>query len=216
MSISKSVVSNQSSLHENLDVTVKRHLRAEFQKPYQEHNLSAFSKLQQKIEPERKSLVLDSCCGTGMSTRHLADVNPDSLVIGIDQSSHRLGKFAGDQPQNCHLLQANCEDIWRLCVDNNIQFDEHYILYPNPYPKSVHLKRRWHGHPVFPYLKPLAKKTVLRSNWKLYLEEFAVAWEILTGKTFSVKEVDATVPMTLFEKKYSASGQALFEIVVES
>lgn len=161
-------------------------------------------------------MILDSCCGTGMSTRLLAESHPSSLIIGVDQSSHRLEKFSGERLDNSVLLQANCEDVWRLCVENNIAFDEHYILYPNPYPKSVHLKRRWHGHPVFPFLKPLAKKTILRSNWKLYLDEFAYAWDVLTGKYFEVTEVDTRNPMTLFEKKYSASGQKLYELVVYS
>lgn len=169
-------------------------------------------------EKNPTNLILDSCCGTGMSTRILANRFPQSLVIGIDQSRKRLEKETEGmkKPSNCLMLQANCEDIWRLCIKNNIIFDAHYILYPNPWPKINHLKRRWHGHSVFPVLKDLAQTTVLRSNWKLYLEEFSLAWEILAGSTSIIKPLTIENAMTLFEKKYIGSKQQVFELKVDS
>jgi tRNA G46 methylase TrmB len=35
-------------------------------------------------------IVLDSCCGTGRSTRIIAGHRPDSFVIGMDKSAPRL------------------------------------------------------------------------------------------------------------------------------
>lgn len=213
---SKSVDSNQAGVHERLHDIVKKHITTRYRKPYQVHNLAAFELLQQKIaNTEHVALILDSCCGTGMSSYSLAARYPGHLIVGVDQSGHRLEKNAAAVPDNCIMLQANCEDIWRLCLDHNIHFIRHYILYPNPWPKSVHLKRRWHGHPVFPHLRPLAKTTILRSNWRTYLDEFNEAWELLTHKKSTVKEFTVDEAVTLFEKKYAGSGQLLFEIVVE-
>ena len=96
---------------------------------------------------------------------------------------------------NVWLVRAELVDFWRLLWQHqqqqrptsssslNFTISQHYLLYPNPYPKSKRLKQRWYAHPAFPLL--LAQvgagsgKTILRSNWKQYLEEFAEATEIM-------------------------------------
>ncbi|MET1254412.1 SAM-dependent methyltransferase [Aliikangiella maris] len=216
---SKRVTSNQNGLHKNLDVIVNKHIYHPYQRPIRQHNIVAFNLLYEKFSIGKlPQIILDSCCGTAMSTIALAEKNPDALVVGVDQSIYRLSKNRQSTllPENCLLIQANCEDIWRLSVEYQLPITHHYIYYPNPWPKSVHLKRRWHGHPVFPYLQPLAKHTILRSNWLLYLAEFARAWELLTGLLFAVNEVSVIEPVTLFEKKYVNSGQAAYELVLSS
>ncbi len=214
---SKSVDSNQSGVHDRLHDIVNKHIDTKYRKPYQAHNVEAFDQLRAKIDAnDYAGLIMDSCCGTGMSSYILAERYSDHLIVGVDQSGHRLEKKAGAAPENCIMLQANCEDIWRLCLDHELHFVSHHILYPNPWPKSVHLKRRWHGHPAFPYLKPLATTTILRSNWKTYLDEFNEAWELLTQNTSEVHSFTMDDPMTLFEKKYAGSGQLLYELILES
>lgn len=215
---SKVVSSNQLGMHQRLDEVVLKHIHCAYKKPIQKHNWVAFKTLQEKIIKQKsRSLILDSCCGTGLSSKLLAEKNPNSLVIGIDQSYHRLSKNNKKlQLDNLLLLQANCEDIWRLCVEHNIYFKTHYILYPNPWPKSIHFKRRWHGHAVFPYLNKLAEQTELRSNWKNYLQEFSRAWYLMTEKNSTIKELFIDEPLTLFEKKYFESGHALYQLILQS
>lgn len=210
---SKSVTSNQPGLHERLDELVLKHIRNDYEKPYQKHNLLAFDCFLKKLEENHYSeLILDSGCGTAMSSRILAMANPESLVVGIDQSYKRLNKHTEEPlPDNCLLLRANCEDFWRLCVTQKVYFSTHYILYPNPWPKSNHLMRRWHGHPVFPELNLLARQTILRSNWKLYLEEFRQAWFLLTRDISPVEQIIVDKPLTLFEHKYAQSGQKIYQ-----
>jgi tRNA G46 methylase TrmB len=93
----------------------------------------------------------------------------------------------------------------------------HYLLYPNPYPKAAHLKMRWHGHPVFPAILALGGRLEVRSNWWLYVEEFARAVSQVTGRRVEVQE-HAVGPqdagLTPFEQKYLASGQSLWRLVV--
>ncbi|MFP4263935.1 MAG: SAM-dependent methyltransferase, partial [Halomonas sp.] len=91
----------------------------------------------------------------------------------------------------------------------------HYLLYPNPYPKAAHLKLRWHGHPVLPFILALGGRLELRSNWRLYLEEFALGVAQATGVVGEVESLDpAGEYLTPFEQKYHASGQALWRLVV--
>jgi len=219
---SKSVTSQQAGVHRKLKDVVLRHLNSDYQKPIQRHNQHAFEQFLQRLEQsEYSSLILDSCCGTAMSSKTLASANPDALVVGVDQSAHRLSKAnaveqAGStEPDNYLLLRANCEDFWRLCVEHQIQFEQHFILYPNPWPKPLQLKRRWHAHPVFPWLKPLAKTTEVRSNWMVYLQEFNLAWELLTGRSGRVEPFAPESFLTLFEKKYASSQQKLYRLQLD-
>jgi tRNA (guanine-N7-)-methyltransferase len=215
---SKPVTSTQQGLHPKLDKTLQRHIDSAYQKPIQDHNQKAFDALVERLNKrDYDRIYMDSCCGTGMSTHALAESSPGTLVIGIDQSLKRLEKNTWHHKLGgTHFMQANCEDIWRMCARQSIAFDEHSILYPNPWPKTEHLKRRWHGHPVFPYLPKIAQKTILRSNWALYLEEFHHAWQILGQPHGNLGALKIDEPLTLFEKKYVASGQNIFELTLAS
>jgi hypothetical protein len=50
------------------------------------------------------------------------------------------------------FVRADLVDYWRLLAEAGIGLARHYILYPNPWPKIGHLARRWHAHPVFPFV----------------------------------------------------------------
>ena len=153
-------------------------------------------------------MVLDSGCGTGVSTVKLAEQFPNDLIVGIDQSDYRLSK--SKNKKNVLFFRANLIDIWSLMEKNNCKVDQHYLLYPNPWPKKKHLQRRWHGHPIFPALLKLGGKLELRSNWKTYVDEFAKAVEIITGDSRPVEPVKLSEAITPFEKKYQDSGQDLY------
>ena len=162
-------------------------------------------------------VILDSCCGVGQSTRLLAERNPDALVIGIDKSAHRINRnveqtYDGD---NYHLIRADLNDFYRLVKTANWPVKKHYILYPNPWPKSKHVQRRWHGSAVFPTLISIGNQIILRSNWRLYLEEFQLAADI-AGLVGNIMEVSDNEPLTPFEAKYQASGQQCWQLIVET
>ena len=54
---------------------------------------------------------------------------------------------------NAILLRAELSDFFTLVAyESDWMVHSHYLLYPNPYPKGKHLKRRWHGHPIFPVM----------------------------------------------------------------
>ena len=161
-------------MHQNLQKTVEKHLSSTFKKPIADHTLKAFSELVSSIDNSR-SIILDSGCGTALSTRLLSLEYPDSWVIGIDRSFKRLSKIHEDAlPDNARLVQADLIDFWRLALEAGWQLERHTLLYPNPYPKSVHLKRRFHASPVFPVLLALGGVIELRTNWKIYAEEFCM------------------------------------------
>lgn len=103
---------------------------------------------------------------------------------------------------NVLLVRAELSDFWYLCVSST-QFQQHacivqhYLLYPNPYPKKSRLKHRFYAHPSFPLLMMtlnngmgndddnydnnidnIDKVLIVRSNWKGYLNEFKMATDV--------------------------------------
>lgn len=214
---SRSIVTNQSGPHRDLLWRVERALHHPLRKPVAEHTRQAFSQAQAWLEGHgARPLILDAGCGVGISTRQLAERCADHLVIGVDRSAERLTREHGEVAANALLVRADLVDFWRLALVAGWQPARHYLLYPNPYPKAAHLKQRWHGHPVLPVMLALGGKLELRSNWRLYVEEFAQALERVTGL---VRPVEAFAPegdyLTPFERKYHASGHTLWRLTAE-
>lgn len=212
-SVSKKIVSNQSEVHKNLVALVQKHLESDFRKPVADHTRRAFDAVCCRLDDApKRPLILDACCGVGDSSRTLARQFPGHWVIGIDKSENRLLRERPDAwEDNLVLMRADLNDFYRLAVEAGWQLARHYILYPNPWPKSVHLKRRWHGAPVFPHMLRLGGVLELRSNWELYLREFALALRV-AGHASVVEGFEAGEPLTPFERKYRNSGQPLFRL----
>jgi tRNA (guanine-N7-)-methyltransferase len=206
---SRQLISKQVHLHPKLAVTVRRHLETPSRKPVASHNAAAFELLSQELTARPRRLILDSFCGTGHSTAALASRYPQHLVVGIDKSGHRLGKHPGETSGNCLLIQAECDDLWRLMAEHGMNVDRHYMLYPNPWPKTKHLQRRVHGGVGFYWLLRLGGRIELRSNWQTYVEEFGVAMH-LAEQPGSIARVIPDTPMSLFERKYIGSGHQLW------
>lgn len=208
---SRSIVTNQTGPHEDLTRRVSRALQHPLRKPIAEHTHQAFEMAHDWLNGQEAPLILDAGCGVGLSTRALALRHPEHAIIGVDRSAVRLSRDHGAVPDNALLVRADLVDFWRLALAAGWQPARHYLLYPNPYPKAAHLKMRWHGHPVFPAILALGGRIELRSNWRLYVEEFCQA---LGQASDIAAEVERHVPegeyLTPFERKYHLSGQALW------
>lgn len=217
--ISRPVATNQNGPHRDVGRRVERALGNPLRKPVAEHTRVAFVRAHTWLERQgapARPLILDAGCGVGISTRRLAARFYDHLVIGVDRSAERLSREHGEVSDNALLVRADLVDFWRLALAAGWQPVRHYLLYPNPYPKAAHLKRRWHGHPVLPALLALGGRLELRSNWRLYVEEFAQALERATGVRRPVEpwmlEEGGLSP---FEIKYHASGHKLWRLTAE-
>jgi len=205
--------SSQTAVHDRLDAVVRRHLVSVWRQPVRTHSRIAFEKVRVRAEGSRP-LVFDSGCGTGQSTVGLARQHPDALVIGIDKSAHRLAR-APDLPENAVLIRAELVDFWRLSAAAGWTLSAHYLLYPNPWPKPMHLKRRWHGHPVFPSLLALGGRLELRSNFRIYVDEFRRALELAGVDAEEMVSFRPDEPISPFEAKYLASGHDLYRLIVQ-
>lgn len=223
MSQSRSVTSNQDGIHPDLEFVVDKHLNEPYKKPIAKHTQFAFEAMSKWLASQEKPMILDSGCGVGQSTDILARAYPEHAVVGVDQSEHRLQQRATQREQsgdlnNRLLIQADCVDLWRLIVQEGIEVARHCIFYPNPWPKKQHLKRRWHGHSIFPTLLQISPRLELRTNWEIYAQEFEQAIKLAgclgCEQTSFVPNPQAGF-MTPFEEKYHLSGQTLYRVNAE-
>lgn len=208
---SRRVFSGQTGAHASLGARLRRHANTAYRRPVAERSRDALALLLARWRGA-SPLVLDAGCGVGRSTIALARRHPDCFVVGIDKSEDRLsrGRPGGEPPDNCLLLRADLVDLWRLLRSSGIRLAFHYLLYPNPWPKLGHVGRRWHGHPVFPDLVALGGVLECRSNWRVYVEEFAAALAQLVGRRAESAPFVPCEPLTPFEAKYLASGHTLW------
>lgn len=218
---SKAIITNQEGLHDKLIEIVTRHLTHNNQKPIQAHTQKAFDEMNVLVESFNGDIILDACCGVGQSTRLLAKQNPNALVIGVDKSINRLERNIDEHlgvdltgVENYRLIRADLNDFYRLVNNAKWPVKRHFILYPNPWPKSKHIQRRWHGSAVFPQIIKIGERIELRSNWHLYLEEFLAASEI-AGRKGQITEITVEQPLTPFEAKFTISRQTCWQLIIE-
>ncbi len=211
------VISNQTDCHEHLEKVVKKHLVTPYLKPYHHFSEQLFEKLDKLQQKLMLSIILDSGCGTGESTINLAQLYSDHLIIGIDQSAHRLKKTIGAQSylhkDNYIIARGDVIDLWRMINKAKWNIDKHYLLYPNPWPKKDQLIRRWHGHPVFPQMINFCKKIELRTNWDIYAREFKLATSLITERKMTINNIKQAELTTPFEKNTSQANTNYFVLL---
>ena len=211
---SRRVTSSQSGVHPRLIEVAERHRRHPWRRSVAEHTRRAFDRLQAVLAQKTAPLVLDAGCGTGASTLALGRRFPDSWVIGVDRSAHRLRRSGCDGllvRDNVVLLRADLPDLWLLARTAGWRLAEHYLLYPNPWPKPAQLKRRWHAHPVFPTITALGGQLELRTNWGVYAEELSRVLGCY-GLPGVVQPFHPESFASPFERKYMLSGHPLFRV----
>lgn len=214
---SRTVKTNQTGVHDKLEILVKRYQSTRSNRPVSAHTLQAFDAILPWLKNDDRPLILDSCCGVGQSTVKLAGLHPNVRVLGVDKSEHRLDKHHAyaTSADNYRVVRADLNDFWRLLYDADIRFSKHYLLYPNPYPKATQIQKRWYASAVMPYLTGLSDYVEVRSNWRLYLEEFAIAASHY-GLDGGIDVISGNQePFTPFERKYQHSGQPCYQLIME-
>ncbi len=200
---------DQVGPHPKLLSVVKKHLKNPWQKPCSSHTEHAFNTFLEAQKENKLPLILDSFCGTGMSTARIAEIYPTHFIVGIDQSAHRLARHQATKQENYILIQAEAEGFWKCLAENGIKIFKHWILYPNPWPKASQLRRRVHAHGAFPLLERLGGHLEMRTNWAIYAKEFSEASQLI-GLKGDLSEFTPETPLTLFERKYYGGGQILW------
>lgn len=224
------ILSNQGDQpYKNLEKVIAKHAQHAFQRNIPDLQQEIFESVDKIVRHENKPMILDGGCGRGMSTEVLAQQYPDHLIIGLDKSIHRLSQNAHwhsnntntssfiQQHENLLFVQADLFDFVLLAHQAHWQFAKQCYFYPNPWPKSHHFKRRLHGHPAFPLLLDLSPIIEIRSNWRIYCEEWIQATELLkpNAKTELITLNNIDRPISHFEQKYVQTKETLYQMLIE-
>ena len=117
---SRKVHSSQAGIHPRLGEVLARYRTAEWKSPLHEPSVKAFRATNSLLEKNDLPLILDSGCGTGESTRKLAEAFPECLVIGVDKSADRLSRGGmAELPcrdGNAIWARAELATFWRLAL----------------------------------------------------------------------------------------------------
>lgn len=213
---SRSISTNQIDIHPNLQKVVSRQLAHTNQRPISEHTQKAFDVAMSWLADWQGELILDSCCGVGESTANIASAHPNARIIGVDKSALRTDKHQNyaTEAKNYLILRADLNDFLRLLVKANKILTKHYLLYPNPYPKSAHLQRRWYATSALVDIIKLGGTLEVRSNWQLYVLEFSAALSVAQINS-EVRLFEQDSPITPFERKYWESGQSSWQLTAQ-
>jgi len=219
---SKIVTSNQDGIHTDLVKIIGRYSHDEYKRPIASFSHDAFISIKNWVKDAGgKSLVLDMGCGTGESSLQLAKKYPEHLVIGIDKSLSRIERknaFKSDLPPNLKLVRGELLDLWYLFAkavrEKEIVVHKQYILYPNPWPKKKLVKLRFHANPIIPFILQCSKQIELRTNWKIYADEFKFVCENLTQSNVVLEKFKADIPLSNFESKYNKTGHDLYRVLL--
>jgi tRNA G46 methylase TrmB len=241
----REVHSNQEGPFKDLEKLVRKYACTPYLRPIADHTRLAFADAEQFIADfytKRHAgsaphpVILDSGCGTGESTLHLAHQFPGYPVIGIDKSAVRLDKANKNSglpqplPHNAFYVRAELIDFWRLALEKVVAgqwtIPYHALYYPNPWPKQSEAGRRFHLHPIFPTFLRLAHTTELRTNWEIYAQEFSQAARIIkeipgqagddnvVSASISCEAFEPKQPITAFERKYKNACQQLWQVII--
>ena len=92
----------------------------------------------------KKKIVIEIGHGMGENLLNLADKNKEKIFIGIDPFQNGLANIAKEvfkkKIKNIYIFPYVLEKFFDKY--NKIEFNEIYVLFPDPWPKKKHKKRR--------------------------------------------------------------------------
>ncbi len=155
--------------------------------------------------------------GKGRFLLQLAAERPDLSLLAVERAAkyHQLvcDKAGRRGLSNVRLLRTTAEDLlFRLLEPESV--DALYVLFPDPWPKKRHHKRR-----LFTLDVAKAMVRCLKSGAPLLVKsdhpDYAEVIEAVLHETPGLKATDAaaafaTLPETGFESKYVREGKQIF------
>ncbi len=158
-------------------------------------------------------------CGHGEFIERQAKQDPGGYYIGIENvpyyaiSAARRMESAG--LTNVLILNQNANEVMREALPDQV-YDTIYIMYPDPWPKRRHRKRRLIRQDTYELfhqvLKPGGRIEVWTDTMK-WVELSLPYLEKLPGRTTS-EEVTEEIgrPRTVFERKAKSKQHRIFHI----
>ena len=164
---------------------------------------------------------VDLGSGKGRFLLQLAAARPELNLLGVERASkyyHMVcDRAARRGVETVRMLHTTGEDfLFRLVAESSV--DAFYVLFPDPWPKKRHHKRRFVTHSnverIAWALRP-GGRLLVKTDHPDYAEVIA---EVLAGVP-GLRALDSALfeelPITGFEHKYRIEGRPIWSHVLE-
>ncbi len=175
-----------------------------------------------KITPKHtdfteKPVILEIGFGNGEHLRDLAIQNPDSIIIGAEPFANGVAALLSaitNESDNVLMneyknIRIHPDDVRLLLKDfETIQFNEIWVLHPDPWPKARHEKRRLLNHEFLNmlsrHIKNGGKIIIGTDHWEYY--DWIV--EQLKQTNLKIKSTNLDIIKTRYQEKNKAGTVA--------
>lgn len=158
-------------------------------------------------------------CGKGLFLSRASAGHPEVNWLGVERSSEHLrraiDRAVKARVENVRFVKAGAEDLLRSWLPDASLRAVH-ILYPDPWPKKRHHKRRliqpWFAHEAARVLRP-ASRVLLATDHEDYARQMDQVFAddgdfVLVSRMFGE---DAPQGITNWEVKFRAQGKGIFK-----
>lgn len=155
--------------------------------------------------------------GKGKFLNELATACPERNILAIERSAkyHRLGcdRAARRGLTNVRLLRTTGEDLlFRLLAEDSVA--NFYVLFPDPWPKKRHHKRRFFKTEILASLSRaliVGGRLLVKSDHAEYADIiYRVLSEAPGLHPIDPEDAFESLPITGFEYKYAIEGRQIY------
>lgn len=158
-----------------------------------------------------KNIILDIGFGTGESTIALKKIFPEFNICGIEAYKPGVKNLISN---NIYAHYGDALEIIEKITDNTIS--QIYMLFPDPWQKKKHRKRRLFNDYTFKIIYSIIKKNGLfhfaTDNISYALEAKEIISNI-TSKDIKFSKNRGFRPVTKFEKKGISKNNFIFDLI---
>lgn len=179
-----------------------------------DYSLNDLSELNNK--PISKKIALEIGFGNGEDFFSFAEKEKDTLFLASEVYKSGIGNLIGKirehSLENIFIFEGDIRDF--IFEENDFQFDEIYIICPDPWPKDRHHKRRLLDKDFFKRIQLCLKPTsniYISTDWENYAEQIQVVLKDFKDK-FSVEMLNK-IPgreLSKFQKKGIEEGRHIY------
>ncbi len=179
-----------------------------------DYSLNDLSELNNK--PIFKKIALEIGFGNGEDFFSFAEKEKDTLFLASEVYKSGIGNLIGKirehSLENIFIFEGDIRDL--IFEEKDFQFDEIYIICPDPWPKDRHHKRRLLDKDFFKRIHLCLKPTsniYISTDWENYAEQIQEVLKDFKDK-FSV-EILNKIPgreLSKFQKKGIEEGRHIY------
>ena len=158
-----------------------------------------------------KNIILDIGCGTGESTLALKNMFPKYNICGIEAYKPGVKNLLNN---NIYAHYGDALEIIEELNENSISHI--YMLFPDPWQKKKHRKRRLFNEYTFNVIKSVVKKNGVfhfsTDNISYALEAKKIISNV-TSNNIEFSKNRGFRPITKFEKKGISKKNFIFDLI---